>query len=118
VPGAAWLVLSTAVLIGVWLAVDPRTPDLAAQVYRVGLFGRVGLAVWDTHWYAGHGVLGYSLIYPPLASLLGMRVLGALCVLASSVLFWRLVLGGKIDRGPVCYPTGPRHIRRNRDGIV
>ena len=92
VPGAAWLVLLTAVLIGVWLAVDPRTPDLAAQVYRVGLFGRVGFAVWDTHWYAGHGVLGYSLIYPPLASLLGMRVLGALCVLASSVLFWRLVL--------------------------
>jgi hypothetical protein len=72
----------TAALIGVWLAVDPRTPDLAAQVYRVGLFDRVGFAVWDTHWYAGHGVLGYSLIYPPLASLLGMRVLGALCVLA------------------------------------
>jgi hypothetical protein len=86
----AWLLLLTAALIGVWLAVDPRTPDLAAQVYRVGLFDRVGFAVWDTHWYAGHGVLGYSLIYPPLASLLGMRVLGALCVLASSMLFWRL----------------------------
>jgi hypothetical protein len=74
----------------VWLAVDPRTPDLAAQVYRVGVFSRLGFTVWDTHWYAGHGVLGYSLIYPPLASLLGMRVLGGMCVLASSVLFWRL----------------------------
>jgi hypothetical protein len=91
VPGAqAWLLLLTAALIGVWLAVDPRTPDLAAQVYRVGLFSRLGFAVWDTHWYAGHGVLGYSVIYPPLASLLGMRVLAALCVLASSMLFWRL----------------------------
>jgi hypothetical protein len=87
----AWLLVLAAALIGVWLAVDPRTPDLAAQVYRVGLFDRHGFAVWDTHWYAGHGVLGYSLIYPPLASLLGMRVLAALCVLASSVLFWRLV---------------------------
>jgi hypothetical protein len=85
-----WLLLLTAALIGVWLVLDPRTPDLAAQVYRVDLFGRLGFAVWDTHWYAGHGLLGYSLIYPPLASLLGMRVLAALCVLASSMLFWRL----------------------------
>jgi hypothetical protein len=85
-----WLALWTAALIAVWLALDPRTPDLAAQVYRVGLFGRLGFAVWDTHWYAGHSLPGYSLIYPPLASLLGMRVLAALCVLASSVLFWRL----------------------------
>jgi hypothetical protein len=85
-----WLLLWTAALIAVWLALDPRTPDLAAQVYRVGLFGRLGFAVWDTHWYAGHSLPGYSLIYPPLASLLGMRVLAALCVLASSVLFWRL----------------------------
>ena len=39
---------------------------------------------------AGHGLPGYSLIYPPLAALLGMRLLGALCVLASSLLFARL----------------------------
>jgi hypothetical protein len=86
-----WLVLWTVALIALWLAVDPRTPDLAAQVYRVGLFDRIGFAVWDTHWYAGHSLPGYSLLYPPLASLLGMRVLAAGCVLASSALFWRLV---------------------------
>jgi hypothetical protein len=80
----------TAALIAVWLAVDPRTPDLAAQVYRVGLFREVGFALWDDRWYAGHYLPGYSLLYPPLASLLGMRVLGALCVMASSVLFERL----------------------------
>jgi hypothetical protein len=85
-----WLVLWTAVLIALWLAVNPRTPDLAAQVYRVGLFDRIGFAVWDTHWYAGHSLPGYSLLYPPLASVLGMRVLAAGCVLASSALFWRL----------------------------
>jgi len=82
----------TALLIVAWLVVDPRTPDLAAQVYRVGLFREVGFAVWDEHWYAGHSLPGYSLIYPPLASLVGMRLLGALCVLASSVLFARLVV--------------------------
>jgi hypothetical protein len=84
------LLLFTAALIAVWLAVDPRTPDLAAQVYRVGLFHQLGFALWDDNWYAGHDLLGYSLLYPPLASLVGMRVLGALCVLASTLLFARL----------------------------
>jgi hypothetical protein len=84
------LVLLTAALIAVWLAVDPRTPDLAAQVYRVGIFRQLGFAVWDARWYAGHSLPGYSLLYPPLASLLGMRPLAALCVLASALLFERL----------------------------
>lgn len=79
----------TAVLIAVWLIVNPRTPDLAAQVYRVSLFRTQGFLIWDNNWYAGHYIPGYSLLYPPLASLVGMRVLGALCVLASTLLFWR-----------------------------
>ncbi len=74
-----------------WLAVDPRTPDLAAQVYRIGIFRQLGFAVWDERWYAGHSLPGYSLLYPPLASLLGMRLLAALCVFASALLFERLV---------------------------
>ena len=80
-------------LVLAWLLVDPRTPDLAAQVYRVGLFERAGFAVWDEHWYAGHALPGYSLLFPPLAALLGLRVLAALSVLASAALFERLVLG-------------------------
>jgi hypothetical protein len=83
------LVLFTAALIVVWLAVDPRTPDLAAQVYRVDLFRREGFLLWDEDWYAGHYLPGYSLLFPPLASLLGVRALGALCVMASSLLFAR-----------------------------
>jgi hypothetical protein len=77
----------------VWLLVDPRTPDLAAQVYRAGLFERAGFAVWDEHWYAGHALPGYSLLFGPLAALLGLRVVAALSVLASVALFERLVLG-------------------------
>ncbi len=80
-------------LMVIWLLVDPRTPDLAAQVYRAGLFEHLGFAVWDEHWYAGHALPGYSLLFPPLASLLGLRVLAALSVLASTALFERLVLG-------------------------
>ncbi len=78
-------------LLASWLIVDPRSPDLAAQVYRAGLFGHAGFAVWDTHWYAGHHLPGYSLLFPPLASLLGVRTVGALSVLASVTLFERIV---------------------------
>jgi hypothetical protein len=80
-------------LVAIWLLVDPRTPDLAAQVYRVGLFDHYGFAVWDEHWYAGHALPGYSLLLGPLASLFGLRVLAACSVLASAALFERLVLG-------------------------
>jgi len=81
-----------AVLLALWLIADPRTPDLAAQVYRVGLFDHLGFAVWDEHWYAGHYLPGYSLLFPPLASLLGLRLVAVLSVLASSALFERLAL--------------------------
>jgi hypothetical protein len=80
------------VLLVVWLIVDPRTPDLAAQVYRVGLFRQLGFAIWDEHWYAGHHLPGYSLLLPALGSLLGLRLVGVLAVLASALLFERLVL--------------------------
>ncbi len=62
-------------------------PDLAAQVYRANLFREVGFAVWDSRWYGGHDIPGYSLLYPPLAALLGVRTVGALAVLASTSLF-------------------------------
>jgi len=79
-------------LLALWLIADPRTPDLAAQVYRVGLFEHLGFAVWDEHWYAGHYLPGYSLLFPPLASLLGLRLVAVLSVLASAALFERLAL--------------------------
>ena len=77
-------------LVAGWLIAYPHTPDLAAQVYRVGLFRQLGFAVWDERWYAGHHLPAYSLLFPPLGSLLGLRLLGALSVLASVVLFERL----------------------------
>jgi hypothetical protein len=80
-------------LLAVWLLVDPRTPDLAAQVYRLGLYERAGLSVFDEHWYAGHALPGYSLLFGPLASVVGMRTLAVVSVLVSAALFERIVLG-------------------------
>ena len=76
-----------AALVAVWLLVYPHTPDLAAQVYRVGLFAKLGFAVWDEHWYAGHHLPGYSLLFPAFGTLVGIRAAGAICVLASTLLF-------------------------------
>jgi hypothetical protein len=79
-------------LLAVWLIANPRTPDLAAAAYRLNLFDHLGLAVYDAHWYAGHDLPGYSLLFGPLAWLFGLRVVGALSVLASVACFQRLTL--------------------------
>ncbi len=79
-----------AALIVAWVLLYPHTPDLAGQVYRVGLFEQLGFTVWDEHWYSGHHIPAYSLLFPPLGSLLGIRLLGSLAVLASCLLFERI----------------------------
>jgi hypothetical protein len=71
--------------------VAPRTPDLAAAAYRLNLFKHLGFAVYDEHWYGGHELPGYSLLFPPLAWLLGLRAVGAFSVLASVFCFEGLV---------------------------
>jgi hypothetical protein len=80
----------SALLAGLWLVFAPPTPDLAAQVFRTGLFEEHGFTLFNAHWYAGHHTPGYSLLFPPLAALLGPRVVGAIAAVVSAVLFARL----------------------------
>jgi hypothetical protein len=70
---------------------NPQVGDLAAQVFRTELFQRGGLAIWNGSWYGGHYTLTYSVLFPPLAALLGPRLVGAVAVIASSYFFDRLV---------------------------
>ena len=58
------------------LAWNPQVGDLAAQVFRTELFQHAGLAIWNGSWYGGHYTLTYSLLFPPLAALLGPQVVG------------------------------------------
>jgi hypothetical protein len=125
VPGGG--VLGWGVVVGalgalVWLLVDPRTPDLAAQVYRVNLFRQVGFSVWDERWYAGHLLPGYSLTLPPLASLLGLRTVGALAVVCSAACFQQIArdLYGRAPRSGRAARSGhaPRSGRAARWGAV
>ena len=57
-----------ALLMLIW---SPPVGDLAAQVFRTELFQRAGLAIWNGSWYGGHYTLTYSVLFPPLAALLG-----------------------------------------------
>lgn len=89
-----------AVLAAVYLVADPRSADLAAQTYRTWLYEHAGFTVWDNGWYAGHHVPAYSLLFPPLAGLVGTRVAGALAAVAATWAFERLMLRlrGPADR--------------------
>jgi hypothetical protein len=80
-------VLAAGAIAIAYLVVQPRTVDLAAAVYRARLFEDAGFTLWDNGWYAGHPTLSYSVLFPPLAALLGPALLGALATVASAALF-------------------------------
>jgi hypothetical protein len=87
-PWALALALAVGLAIGylIWM---PPAADLAAATYRSDLFARVGYTLRDNGWYAAHGhyLLGYSLLSPALGTLVGVRVLMVLSVLAACALF-------------------------------
>ncbi len=98
--------VTAVVLVGSWLIVAPLSPDFAAQSYRASLFERFGFTIWDNNWYAGHHLPGYSLVFPWLALLLGIRLAGALAVLVSTFAFERIALGAYGPRarwGAACF---------------
>jgi hypothetical protein len=66
---------------------------LAAAVYRSSLFARNGFQLRDNAWYGGHHLIGYSIVFPALASAIGVRLTGVLAAVVSTVLFERLAAG-------------------------
>ncbi|HEX3268943.1 MAG TPA: hypothetical protein VHQ98_13245 [Gaiellaceae bacterium] len=76
----------------VWLG--PPGADLAAHAYQRTLFLDHGFALWNNFWYAGrYSFVTYSVLYYPLAALLGIRLLAVATVstaaLAFAVVLWR-----------------------------
>jgi len=107
VRSAPWL-LATALALA-WLAFAPPTPDLAAQVYRAGLFDREGFTLFNANWYGGHHTPAYSILFPPLGALLGVRVVGVLAAVASAVLFERIArrhFGERARWGALVFAAG------------
>ena len=93
-----------AALAAVYLAWEPPSQDLAAAVFRTELFSEHGFALWNNAWYSGHHLLSYSVTYPPLADLLGVRLSAALAVVASAALF-ALIVTRRFDGARALVPS-------------
>jgi hypothetical protein len=80
--GAAALLASLLVWLG------PPGADFAAHAYQRSAFLQHGFAFWNNFWYAGrYSFITYSLIYYPLAALLGLKLLAAATVSAAAFAF-------------------------------
>jgi hypothetical protein len=80
------VVATVAASLLVWLA--PPGGDLAAHEYQRSLFLVHGFTLWNNFWYAGrYAFVGYSVLYYPLAALLGIRLLAVLTVALAAAAF-------------------------------
>ncbi len=81
----------------VWLG--PPGTDFAAHVYQRAVFLHHGFALWNNFWYAGrYSFVTYSLLYYPLAALLGIKLL-AVATVATASLAFAVVIGR--EYGPI-----------------
>jgi len=66
----------------------PPGTDFPAHVFQLDLYLRQGFELWNNDWYAGrYTFVGYSLLYYPLAGLLGIKLLAVLSITGSAAAF-------------------------------
>jgi hypothetical protein len=83
-----------ATLASVFAWAGPPGGDLAAHIYQRALFLQHGFALWNNLWYSGrYSFVTYSVLYYPLAGLLGIRLLAVATIstatLAYAIIVWR-----------------------------
>ncbi|RQW95463.1 hypothetical protein [Micromonospora inaquosa] len=89
---------SAVVLGALWLALPLMGSDLSAQVARADFFAAHGPTPVDLRWYGGVQQFGYSLLSQPVMALLGVRVTGALALVASAAALAALLVRGRVPR--------------------
>jgi hypothetical protein len=83
--------------------------DLAAATYRVELFARSGLTLWDSQWYGGHWTFDYSVLFAPIGWLAGIPLMEIVCVAVAAWAFDRLAVArfGRAGRaGAIAFAVG------------
>jgi hypothetical protein len=86
-----------------------RGSDLPAALYRISLFHTHGLTLWDSQWYGGHWTLDYSVIFPPIAGILGVQLTEITAVAVSALAFDRLAVahfGRSARLGSIVFALG------------
>jgi hypothetical protein len=84
--GIAALVASVLAMFG------PPGSDLAAHVYQSGLFRDHGFLLWNNFWYEGrYSFVTYSLLYYPVASVVGIQLLAVLSIATAALAFTVIV---------------------------
>ena len=69
-----------------WLG--PPGSDFAAHLYQRTLFEEDGFGIWNNFWYAGrYSFVTYSLLYYPLAALIGIKLLAVMSVATAALAF-------------------------------
>jgi hypothetical protein len=101
--------LLAAALAAVAILTGAQGVDLAAATYRVELFARSGLTLWDSGWYGGHWTFDYSVLFAPIGWLAGIPLMEIACVAVASWAFDRLAVGhfGRAGRvGAIVFAVG------------
>jgi hypothetical protein len=79
-----------------WLG--PPGSDMAAHSYQRALFLEHGFTLWNNYWYAGrYSFVTYSVLYYPLAAVIGIRLL-AVATVASAAFVFAIVIGREWGR--------------------
>ena len=79
--------LLAGILAAVYVIVAPGSGDLAAHLLRAKLFSSEGFGLWNNWWYAGHPVLLYSVLFPPVAAALTPQLAAAVAATGTAALF-------------------------------
>ena len=66
--------------------------DVAAATYRIELFARSGMTLWDSQWYGGHWTFNYSVIFAPIGWVAGIPLMEIVCVAVAAWAFDRLAV--------------------------
>src|SRR5881296_4061688 len=83
---------AAASLAAVVLWFGPPGTDFAAHVYQRTLFLEHGFVLWNNFWYSGrYSFVTYSVLYYPLAAVVGIKLLAVLIVATSVAAFAVLV---------------------------
>jgi hypothetical protein len=101
--------LLAAALAAIVVLTGGQGVDLAAATYRVELFARSGLTLWDSQWYGGHWTFDYSVLFAPIGWVAGIPVMEVVCVALAAWAFDRLAVGcfGRAGRaGAIVFAVG------------